>query len=263
MRALTIFTLITGITTASAAGLHYAGMLNPALDKVEHVAVLAGVIQKSPRNIVIGMDITAGREGELSKDKKAIDKLIKNLDAGDRISVYLIHSRAESEQEELFSLSLPESIGPMGQVLIRAKKTAEQEWDVCWQKKIMPLVDSDQAKLKQRTDLFGFMRFISSQKAELLTHKKAFLIVFTDGQHVGDGFNFEKRQPSENDIEKAEKSDFIPDLHNIRLFFVGMTPTHRISNDHWRQIQKFWKAYGNISGAKRVNVSSERNINLL
>jgi hypothetical protein len=262
MRALTIFTLAAGITTASVFGLHHAGALTPVLDKAEHIAVVAGVIQKSPCNIVVGLDITSGREGELVKDKKAIEKMIRNLGPGDKLSVYLIHSRAESEQEAIFNVDLPETIGPMGQVLQRAKAAADKEWSVCWQDKVMPLVRSDEAKLKQRTDLFGFLRFIAHQKSEFLKEKKAWIVLFTDGQHVGDGFNMEKRAPQDRDLDKAEQSDFIPPLHNVRLAFVGMTPTHGISNEHWRKLQTFWKNYGNISGAKCTSVSSGRDLNV-
>lgn len=260
MRALTILTIAAGITTASIIGLHQAGALTPVMDKAEHFAVVAGVAQKSPCNIVVGLDITSGREGELVKDKKAIEKMIRNLGPGDKLSVYLIHSRAESEQEEIFNAELPETIGPMGQVLQRAKASADKEWAVCWQDKIMSLVRSDEAKLKQRTDLFGFLRFIAHQKSEFLGEKKAWIVLFTDGQHVGDGFNMERRAPQDSDLDKAEQADFIPNLNNVRLAFVGVTPTHRISNDHWRQIQKFWKAYGNASGAKYTSVSSERSL---
>jgi hypothetical protein len=261
MRALTIFTIAAGITTASVFGLHQTGLLPPVLEKAEHIAVTAGIIQR-PNNIVIGLDITAGRERELVKDKKAIEKMICNLGSGDKLSVYLIHSRSESDQEEIFSAGLPDNIGPMGQVLQRAKTAAEKEWSACWQERVMPLVRSDEAKLKQRTDLFGFLRFIANQKSEFIEEKKAWIILFTDGQHVGDGFNMEKRAPQDSDLDKAEQADFIPALNGVRLAFLGMTPTHSISNEHWRQIQKFWKAYGNASGAKYTSVSSERNLSI-
>lgn len=262
MRSFTTAILVAGITTASVVGLHQTGMLIPALSKAEQVGVTVGIIPQSSNSIIVGLDITTGREHELVKDKQAIDKMIHKLGTGDYMTIYLIHSRAESEQEEIFSVVLPDNIGPMGQILQRKKSAAVKEWNICWQEKVMPLVHNVGTQLKLRTDLFGFLRFIAHQKTEFLEKKKAWVILFTDGQHVGDGFNMEKRAPHDSDLDRANQADFIPPLNNVRLIFLGMTPTHRISNDHWRQIQKFWKAYGNASGAKYTSVSSERNLSI-
>ena len=248
---------ILGILTATALGLHYTGIVDmkPAINKAVYYAEQAELVEQEPRAIVIGIDITAGRETELEKDRLAIGKLVDNLKPGDQISVYLIHSRAEAEQEIIYSIKMSEHAGPAGQKLAREKKTAQDSWQTCWQDRVLPLVKSDKA---QRTDLFGFMRFAAAQKGDLLSTPHAALILFTDGQQVGDGFNMEKKAPSSDDLKIAARKDFIPDLHGARLIFAGVTPTHRIDNAHWRKIQTFWKEYGQMASAGSVSVSSER-----
>jgi len=224
---------------------------------VVYFAEQAELVEKQPQTIIIGLDITAGREKELEKDRLAIDKLVANLKTGDQMSVYLIHSRAESEQEAAFSVKMSELAGPAGQTLVREKKVAQAEWEKCWRQSVLQLVHSDKA---QRTDLFGFMRFVAAQKAGLLCSPHAVLILFTDGQQVGDGFNMERKAPSSDDLKIAARNDFIPDLQGARLIFTGVTPTHNIDNAHWRKIQSFWKEYGKKSLAGNVSVSSERTI---
>lgn len=250
---------ILGILTATALGLHYTGLVNftPALNKAVHYARQAELIEKQARTIIIGLDITAGREKELEKDWRAIDKLVAALGNGDEMSVYLIHSRAESEQETVFFVKMPEHAGPAGQLLTREKKAAQDAWKSCWQGSVLPMVKSDKA---QRTDLFGFMRFVASEKARELESGQAVLILFTDGQQVGDGFNMEKKAPAPEDLEGVAGRNFIPELRGACLIFAGVTPTHGIDNAHWRQIQTFWKGYGKKAGASRVSVSSERAI---
>lgn len=251
---------ILSILTAAAIGLHYGGIVNfdPAVDRVVQIAEKVDLIEKEPRNEIIGLDITAGREAELDKDREAIGKRVEGLRAGDQMTVYLIHSRAESDQEAIFSITMPENSGPAGRVLVRGKKAAEQAWNDCWEKSVTPLIKSDKA---QRTDLFGFMRFVATQKPDFMSHHNAALILFTDGQQVGDGFNMERKAPSKADLERALGKELIPDLEGIRLYFVGVTPTHKIDNAHWRKLQTFWKEYGKEANAKSVSVSSERSIN--
>ncbi len=252
---------ILGVLSATALGLHYAGIVDfkPAVNKAAHYAEQAELVDQKPRVIIVGLDITAGREKELEKDRLAIDKLVANLKTGDEMSVYLIHSRAESEQEAVFSVKMSDQAGPAGQMLAREKKAAQDAWQSCWQANVLPLVQSDKA---QRTDLFGFMRFVAAQKADSLSSPHAVLILFTDGQQVGDGFNMEKKAPLSGDLKTAARNDFIPDLHGARLIFVGVTPTHGIDNAHWRKIQSFWKEYGEKASAGNVSVSSERTIAL-
>lgn len=249
--------VIVSIVIALAAGLHYGGVVNftHVASRTFQVLEKYNVIEKGAMYTIVGLDVTAGREKELEKDRKAIGELIKDMKSGDHIVVYLIHSRAESEQEAVFSALTPENQGPMGQELTRAKKSAESSWAECWNKSITPLATSDK---KQRTDLFGFMRFVSSQKTGFLEHENAILLLFTDGQQVGDGFNFEKKSPTNTDLKRAEEMGLIPELPGVRIVFAGVTPTHKISNEHWRKIQNFWKEYGHQTGAVSTKVSSER-----
>lgn len=104
------------------------------------------------------------------------------------------------------------------------------------------------------------MRFVAAQKADLISSPNAVLILFTDGQQVGDGFNMEKKAPSSDDLKTAASNDFIPDLHGVRMIFTGVTPSHGIDNAHWRKIQSFWKEYGKKALALNISVSSERTI---
>ena len=256
MRTLGILSFLTAV----ALGLHVGGVVNfdPAVTRVVQVAQNIELIDKDSFYTIIGLDITDGREKELEKDRKAISERIGSLGSGDRLAVYLIHSKAESEQEAVLSVDMPENPGPAGQVLLRAKKEAEESWAACWKKSVLPLVKSDKT---QRTDLFGFMRFIAA-KTEFMKHRNSTLILFTDGQQVGDGFNMEKKAPSHVELEKAAQKDLLPNLRGIRLMFVGVTPTHGIDNAHWRKIQTFWQDYGKKTETKSTNVSSERIINL-
>lgn len=257
MRTIWIMTALT----ATVIGLSYAGVINmdPVVSRAVDIAQRIELLDREPRTIIVGLDITAGREGELEKDRRAIGEIIHRAGQGDRISVYLIHSRAESEQEAVFSAALPDSPGPSGQVLARAKKEADARWESCWEKRVLSLTSSDKT---QRTDLFGFMRFVAAQRPEFADRGNAYLVLFTDGQQVGDGFNMEKKAPGRADLEKAERLELIPELDGVRVQFAGVTPTHRIDNEHWRRIQTFWKEYGSLSGAKSVSVTSERNIRM-
>ncbi len=236
--------------------------LNPVAKGIIQLAEQIELVQRTPAHILIGLDITSGRERELMKDRTAVTALVNQLRSGDTLSIYLIHSRAESDQEEVFKAEMPQNSGPMGQELSRKQLKAQRDWECCWREKIMPLIHSDEARLKQQTDIFGFLRFVSSQKPEFRDSTRAYLILYTDGQHVGDGFNFERRAPTGREIDLAERNDLMPDLRNIRLFFAGVTPTHQISNEHWRRIQRFWKEYGRASGASSVSVLSERAVGI-
>ena len=257
MRTLGVLSLMTALVV----GLHYGGMVDfePAASRIAQIAEKAELIERAPRHILVGLDITSGREREIDKDRQVIGEMVRDLRSGERMSVYLIHSRAESEQEAVFSVMMPEHEGPAGQVLLREKKAAEKHWIECWDRNVVPLTRSAKA---QRTDLFGFMRFVSTQKSEFVRHPCPVLILFTDGQQVGDGYNMERRPPSQADMERAEKCDMVPNLRDVRLQFVGVTPTHGIDNGHWRKIQAFWKEYGRTAGVKSVSVSSERTISI-
>lgn len=228
----------------------------PAIEKGRDFLQGAGFLEKEPRSVVVGLDITAGREGDLAKDREAIGKLVHSLRPGEKLDLYLIHSRAESEQEAVFTAELPEEAGAGGQRLARAKKAAETAWAECWDKKVMPLLSSNKT---QRTELIGFMRFLSSQKPEFLEHKNPELVLLTDGQEVnGEGFNFEKRAPRTSDIERLRDNDLLPDLSGVRVVIAGMTPTHGISNVHSRKLHAFYKEFAKECGAKSVSITSER-----
>jgi len=247
--------------TALAIGGQQMGYvdLEGVADKVNPYLVEIGARDKDPRHMIIGLDITAGREGELEKDRVAIAEIIKSARQGDRIELFLIHSRAESEQDAVFLAELPENSGPAGQELVRAKVKAEKEWSTCWDEKITPLLNSDK---KQRTDLFGFMRFATSQNDDFLKSKHPILVLFTDGQQVGDGFNMEKKVPSARQIKTLKDDELLPDLSGVKVRFAGFTPTHKVSNAHWRKLQSFWKDYAKDAGAESVGVTSDRRISI-
>lgn len=247
--------------TALAIGAQQMGYVDyhALLEKSTPFLEDIGVCDKEPRYIIIGLDITAGREGELDKDRAAITEIVKRAREGDRIDLYLIHSRSETEQEAVFSAEMPDNGGPAGQELVRAKQKTETEWATCWGNKIIPLLDSDK---KQRTDLFGFMRYASSQNADFQAHKHPVLVLFTDGQQVGDGYNMEKKAPIPGLLQKMKDDDLMPDLSGVKVRFAGVTPTHKISNAHWRKIQSFWTDYAKEAGAESVTVTSDRRISM-
>lgn len=226
-------------------------------DKAVPILEWAEIKDKDPRYIIVGLDITAGREGELEKDRAAIAELVKKTRSGDIIEVYLIHSRAESEQEAVFTAHIPENPGAAGQELVRAKQKADKEWSSCWDESVVSMMSSDK---KQRTDLFGFMRFVTSQKPEFQGHKHPRLVLFTDGQQVGDGFNMEKRVPTTAQLSKLRDDELLPELNGVSVKFAGFTPTHKVSNAHWRKLQNFWKEYLKEAGAESVAISSERKL---
>ena len=247
---------IIGISAAIAAvtiGAHAMGLVN--LKSVPKDLGLSDEIEQ--RYVVIASDITAGREGELKKDFETVQRLVNKACLGDKIEVFLIHSRAESQQEAIFSVEMPLEPGPMGMGLTRAKKTAGQSFANRWDKSVNALLKD--SRLVQRTDLFGFFRFVS-QRQELRKSKKPVLILLTDGQQVGDGFNFERAIPKVYDLKKIRDDDLMADLDGISITMAGVTPTHEISNSHWRKLQSWWRQYLKEAGAEIASISSERNI---
>lgn len=256
MKTIALSVLLTA--SAVAIGTHYYNIVDYAKlyqNSVVPMLKNAEIMEKEPRHIVIGLDITAGREGELTKDREAIAKIIGEARLNDRIEVYLIHSRAEAEQEALFSVQMPQNAGPAGQTFTRSKRKAEQDWQQCWRR--VEALDHDGGK-KGQTDLVGFLRFCLYQKPEFQNSKHPYLILFTDGQQTGDGYNFEKKAPTNLDLKSMATKGFMPDLSGIAILFVGVTPTHGITNSHWRSIQSYWITFAESAGAKSVAVSSNR-----
>jgi hypothetical protein len=86
------------------------------------------------------------------------------------------------------------------------------------------------------------------------------LILLTDGQQVGDGFNFEKTIPDERHLGKVKNAELMPDLGGVSVLLAGVTPTHNISNLHWRKLQSWWTKYLKESGAEVAAVTSERSL---
>ena len=254
------------IVSASAAGVYanrngyfeiagdfYEESVVPLLQRTE-------LMEKYPRYILIGLDITAGRESELARDRAAIGKLINEARLGDVVEVYLIHSRAESNQDTVFETAMPEDSGPMGSAFTRAKQKALKEWEACWHDTVSPAMSAGR---RQQTDLFGFMRYVSNQKPEFIEHKHANLVLFTDGQQVGDGYNMEQNAPAVTELKKLKEKELLPELNGINIRFAGVTATHKVSNAHWRKLQTFWQEYAREAGASKAIVTSDRRIKLL
>ena len=256
------------ILSTSAAGVyaHRNGYFEAADGFFEEscrpVLVKAGIFENYPRYILIGLDITAGREHELARDRAAISKLINETRLGDVVEVYLIHSKSESDQETVFEAAMPEDSGPMGGDFTRAKQKAIKDWEACWKETVIPAMTSGR---KQQTDLFGFMRYVSGQKPEFMEHKHANLVLFTDGQHVGggNGYNMEKRAPEVTELQKLKEQGLLPELSGVNVNFVGVTATHKVTNAHWRQLQTFWLEYVKEAGASKAIVTSDRKVRLL
>lgn len=244
--------IMSAVVGAIAAGLQATGAVD--LKAVPKELGLAG---SGPRNIIVAVDITAGREEELPKDFEAVQTLVGKARPGDKIEVFLIHSRAESEQEAIFAVEMPDDEGPMGMAFARAQKSAEQSLKESWDKSVK--ADLGDHDLVQRTDLFGFFRFVS-QRAEFRKSKKPILIILTDGQEVGDGFNFERTIPADHDLKRAKEAELMPDLSGVNVTIAGMTPTHNITNLHWRKLESWWKKYFDEAGAKVTAISSDRSI---
>jgi len=243
-----------GITAAAAA--IAIGAVTTGLVNVKALpGNIAQVFTVQQRHIIIGVDITAGRENEVPKDFRAVQRLLDNAEPGDKIEIYLIDSRSESSQEAIFSAELPEDEGPMGMALKKAKKGAQHSLSECWDKSINKVLGDNH--LVQQTDLFGFFRFVS-QKEEFRKSNGPVLILFTDGQQVGDGFNFEKTIPDKNDLMRAKQNEFIADLRNINVSLAGVTPTHAITNSHWRRLQAWWRGYLKEAGVDNISITSER-----
>jgi len=242
---------ITAAVAAVAIGAQTTGLVN--------LRTIPGEIEQlvtvQQRHIIVGVDITAGRENEVPKDFRAVQRLLENAEPGDKIEIYLIDSRSESSQEAIFSVQMPEDEGPMGMALKKAKKGAQQSLSECWDKSINKVLGDNH--LVQQTDLFGFFRFVS-QKEEFRKSGSPVLILFTDGQQVGDGFNFEKNIPDKNDLMRAKEDDFIADLRNINVSLAGVTPTHAITNSHWRRLQAWWRGYLKEAGVDNISITSER-----
>ncbi len=254
-----MFTKIMVISAAIVAvtvGAHAMGLIN--LKSVPKDLGLSDELEQ--RHTIVAIDITAGREGEIKKDVDAVEKLIEKAGLGDKIEVYLIHARAESQQESIFSLEMPLDPGPMGMALRRAKKTAGESFAKRWDASVNALLKD--GRLVQQTDLLGFFRFVS-QKQEFRKAKKPILIVFTDGQQVGDGFNFERATPTAHDLKKIRDENLMSNLDGVSVTMAGVTPTHNITNSHWRKLQSWWTEYLRNAGAEITSISSERYIESL
>jgi len=243
---------ISVIIAALAAGLHATGAVD--LKAVPKELGLAG---SEPRHIIVAADITAGREGELPKDFDGVQKLLERSSPGDRIEVFLIHSRAESSQEAIFTAQMPDDEGPMGMAFNRAKKNAAQVFKERWDENIGLFLEN--RHLVGQTDLFGFFRFVS-QRTEFRKSNKPVLIVLTDGQEVGDGFNFERSMPSDHELKMVKRAELLPDLGGVSVSLGGMTPTHSISNQHWRKLQSWWRMYLKEAGAEAGAITSDRSV---
>jgi hypothetical protein len=174
----------------------------------------------------------------------------------DRCEVYLIHGQAESSQECIFRAVMPDAPGPVGQSLERARQKAIADWQEYRKTSVFTVKNATQAN---STDLFGFCRF-AGHKQGFKSHDHPYLILFTDAQQVGDGMNLEKKAPDDTDIETIRKKGLLPDLKDIRVVMAGVTPTHGITNAHWRTLQTFWENFLKATGASSIEFSSERNI---
>jgi hypothetical protein len=153
---LTRMIAITVVIGALAVGAHTAGIVD-----LKKIPKELGLSAGEPRYIIVAADITAGREGELQKDFEAVQQLVENAHLGDKIEVFLIHSRAESSQEAIFKAEMPTDEGPMGAAFKRAQKKAKQSFADCWNKSIVAALGD--SRLVQQTDLFGFYRFVSQK----------------------------------------------------------------------------------------------------
>ena len=249
------------IVLASAltlAGLHYTGGVDatPGVKSAQKLGEDFKLVERAPRYTIVGIDVTLGREQELEKDREAVAKLLEGLVTGDRVEVYLVHGQAESAQQRVFQAVMPEAEGPVGQALARERQKAINEWKECWESKIVAETRSTQA---YRTDLFGFCRFAGSKQG-FRSHKTPCLVLLTDAQQVGDGLNMERKMPTEDDLGRLKEQDLLPSLKSIRVVMAGVTPTHSISNAHWRGLRSFWEEYLKTSGATSVEFSSERNL---
>jgi hypothetical protein len=242
--------IATAVIGALAVGAHTSGMVD-----LKKAPQELGLFASDPRSIIVAADITAGREKELQKDFEAVQKLIDTARLGEKIEVYLIHSRAEASQEAIFKAEMPGDEGPMGMAFKRAQKKAKESFADSWNKGINAALGD--SRLVQQTDLFGFFRFVS-QRTEFRKSKKPILIVFTDGQQVGDGFNFERTIPIDRDLKRAKNAELMPDLTGVTVTMSGVTPTHNISNLHWRKLQSWWREYLKEAGAEVTAISSDR-----
>ncbi len=243
---------ITAAVAVLALGAHAAGLVN-----LRTATEGLGLLVTTERYIIVGIDITEGRENEVPKDFKAIQGLLTKTNPGDKIEVFLIHSRSESAQEALFVAEMPGDEGPMGVSLERAQKAAQRCLEDRWKKKIGTFLADKQ--FVQQTDLFDFFRFVS-QKKEFHRSKRPILMLFTDGQQVGDGFNFERKVPDRQDLTKVKGNDLMADLKGISVTLLGCTATHNISNYHWRKLQAWWGAYLKEAGAETISITSERGV---
>lgn len=256
MKSLTVFLFASSLAMGGAIGAQQLGYVDfrPYAENALMLARQAELVDEVPRHTVIGVDITAGREEELPKDWETISLLIGHARPGDKLEVYLIHSRAESDQEAIFVMELPAEAGPAGQVLVRAKQQVAERWARCWEEELVPMLSS---KKKQRTDLFGFMRFVAS-KPGFMASAHPEVILFTDGQHVGDGINMERRIPEKDFLSNLWNEGLIPEMTQVNFKILGITPTHGVTNAHWRQVKSFWQDYADQAQIKSVRISSER-----
>lgn len=204
-----------------------------------------------PVHYQVATDLTKGREGQASSDSLFIEHLFDKLTLSDEIEIYAMHSYTEAQVIEVVQYKMPDSRGPFGRVLARARDEVRQIFRTNWRKAVGQVVGTE---LAEKTDAFGFFRIAAANRSTTLDNV---LFALSDMQQVGDGCNFEMEVPNHNTVKLCQRKNLVPDLSDFRLYVSGCTATHGISNGHYRALERWWvDEFFPLTGVKVSSYSS-------
>ena len=222
-----------------------------------HSTVLSWFQSSLSRQFIVGIDLTKGREEQARNDSLCIvNQILPILDVEDKIDVYVIHGRSEAQPLHILSSTMPSDKGSYEQGWKRAKEDAESLFKANWQDAVSHM--QDQA-LSLRTDIFGFLQLCSSHR---VPSRETMIILLSDMQQVGDGMNFEKEIPDSSTVRLCREGGLVSDLHGCKMYVLGCTATHGISNQHYRAIRTWWVTrFLPLTNAKLIAYSSDYEMN--
>jgi hypothetical protein len=150
----------------------------------------------------------------------------------------------------------------MNSTLKQKRKEEEKRFAKTWDKIIPPLVKNN--KLIMKSEIFGMIKF-AAKKFRLNGDKNSSLILFTDLQQVGDGYDFERYLPPlKTVVAKLKNYNLIPNLSGIKVYVFGVTPTHNVGSLYYSKLLRWWKLFFKKKAmAKQVIITSSRDVNYI
>jgi len=189
-------------------------------------------------DVVVGIDLSlSGKKtnvagmGPLDANKKVVERVIRNLAAGERISVLGITARSRADPWMIFSARTGEKPGYFGERLKRDRALIA----AVWRKR------SRKVRLfAKETDILGFF----DVAAELLHGSGSRRIyVLSDAMNCTAELNLEKPpKKAKGYIWRLKRMTALPDLSNVSVYWLGAGGPGT-GTGHFRALRAFWKGY--------------------